>query len=102
MSMALYILQILRTDLMVVFSWGFHAPRAINDGLSFLVAGYKFNGKIIVKYDDGADLFNVRFEGKPYIAPIEGIYIDQLVDVIDGAVERTDDYQERVKNQYSL
>lgn len=102
MSMALYILQILRTNLMVVFSWGFHAPRAIENGLSFLVSGYKFQGQVSVKYDEGADLFNVRFDGKPSIAPIEGIYIDQLVDVIDGAVERTDDYQERVKNQYSL
>lgn len=33
MTMALYILQILRTELMVMMSWGFHSAYAIEDGV---------------------------------------------------------------------
>lgn len=35
MEMAKYIMSILRTNLMVVFSWGFHYPIAIKNGLRF-------------------------------------------------------------------
>ena len=37
MEMAKFILAILRTQLMIVFSWGFHNARAIENGLAFYV-----------------------------------------------------------------
>ena len=44
MEMAKYIMQILRTQPMIVFSWGFHTPVAINNGLKFKVQGYLHKG----------------------------------------------------------
>jgi hypothetical protein len=99
--MAEYILQILRTQLMVVFSWGFNSPRKLPDdkGLSFIVNGFKYQGKVTVIYDKGADLFNVTLENGE---SEEGVYLDCLVNVIDGMVERCDNYRQTVECYYHL
>ena len=103
MDMAKYILRILRSQLMVMFSWGFNHPVAIENGIRFKVTGYKFRGIVEVVYDEGWDLFNVRFiKGSKVIETIEGVYFDTLVDTIDDYVEKTPDYAERVKQQYSI
>ena len=101
--MAKYIMTILKTQLMVVWSWGFHQPIAIDNGLRFKVQGFKFKGIVEVVYDEGWDLFDVRFikDGK-VIETIEGVYIDGLVQVIDDYVEKTSDYEQRVKAEYSI
>lgn len=102
MEMAQYILAILRTQLMIVFSWGFHNARAIEDGLAFYVQGYKHTGRVEVIYDEGWDLFNVRTINRDGTIKEqqEGIYADGLVDSIDRLVEKTDDYASRVRKQY--
>ena len=88
MEMAKYIMSILQTQLMVVWSWGFHNPVAIENGLQFKVSGFKFKGIIEVFYDEGWDLFNVRFiKGSKVIETIEGVYFDTLVNTIDYYVE---------------
>jgi hypothetical protein len=48
-------------------------------------------------------LFDVRFikNGK-VIDTIEELCLDGLVDAIDNYVEKTDDYENRVKEEYSL
>lgn len=99
--MAEYILQILRSQLMVVFSWGFHRPTALpnNVGLSFMVEGFKYQGEVRVIYNEGADLFEVHLDNG---CVEEDIYADQLVGVIDSMVERTDNYAETVTNTYKL
>jgi hypothetical protein len=103
--MAKYILRILRRQLMVMFSWGFNHPVALpnNEGLRFNVQGFKFKGTVEVIYNEGWDLFDVRFinNGK-VIDTIEELYLDGLVDAIDRYVEKTDDYENRVKEEYSL
>lgn len=99
--MAEYILQILRTQLMVVFSWGFHTPQRLpNDkGLAFQVDGFKYKGMVKVFYNVGVDLFEVHLDN----GNVEkDVYADQLVDVIDGMVERTDNYVENVIDTYKL
>ena len=98
--MAEYILQILRTQLVVVFSWGFHKPQRLPDdkGLSFMVDGYKYQGKVKVIYNQGADLFEVHLDNGEIV---ENVYLDQLVNVIDGMVERCDDYDKCVLATYS-
>ena len=99
--MAEYILAILRSQLMVVFSWGFHKPQRLpNDaGLAFMVDGFLYEGRVEVVYNDGTDLFDVRLsDGR-----IEtDVYADCLVNVIDGMVERCKDYNNRVSEEYSL
>lgn len=99
--MAEYILQILRSQLMVVFSWGFHRPTALPDnrGLAFQVEGFKYTGTVKVIYNEGTDLFELHLEdGRTE----EGVYLDQLVNVIDGMVERCDNYDKRISDAYSI
>lgn len=101
--MAKYIMQILKTQLMVVWSWGFHNARAIDSGLRFNVQGYKFRGVVEVVYNEGQDLFDVSFiKGGKVVKTIGGVYFDMLVDIIDYHVERTTDYEQRVKQTYSF
>ena len=98
--MAEYILQILRSQLMVVFSWGFHRPTALPDdrGLSFLVDGFKYKGEVQVIYNEGVDLFEVVLTNTG--ERVEDVYLDCLVNVIDGLVERVDNYKESVRDFY--
>lgn len=97
--MAEYILQILRSRLMVVFSWGFHRPTALpdNKGLSFMVDGFKYQGRVQVIYNEGTDLFEVHLENGRIE---EDVYLEQLVNVIDGMVERCDDYDKHILATY--
>lgn len=102
--MANYILSILRTQLMIVFSWGFHNANAIENGLAFFVNGYLHKGKVEVVYDAGWDLFTVRTINRDggVKQQEEGVYLDCLVSVIDTMVERSPDYKERVKKDYGI
>lgn len=97
--MAEYILQILRSQLMVVFSWGFHHPTALPDdrGLAFEVDGFLYKGRVEVIYNNDADLFEVHLSDGRIEADV---YADYLVNVIDGMVERCDQYKERVQAHY--
>ena len=98
--MAEYILQILRSQLMVVFSWGFHHPTALPDdrGLAFEVDGFLYKGRVEVIYNNGADLFEVHLSDGRIEADV---YADCLVHIIDGMVERCDQYKKRVQAEYS-
>lgn len=102
--MANYILSILRTNLGIVWSWGFHQPISIPDGLKFKVQGFKHSGWVVIKYNEGTDLFDVKLNNPSggVVQQIEGIYLDELIDTIDFYVERVDDYDNRVKIEYSL
>lgn len=97
--MANYIYTILMSKLMVILSWGFNSPIAITDGLRFKVQGFKFTGTVEVIYNEGMDLFEIHLSDGRVEADV---YVDCLVDVIDGLVERTDDYEKRVKKEYGL
>lgn len=88
-----------------MFSWGFHNPVALpnNTGLRFNVQGFKFRGIVEVVYNEGWDLFDVRFiKGGKVIDTVEQVYLDGLVDVIDDYVERVPDYEKRVMEEYSF
>lgn len=104
--MAQYILAILRTQLMIVFSWGLDPAsfRVIENGLAFQVQGFKHTGRVEVLYDEGWDLFIVRTLNRDgnIKEQEEGIYADGLVEVIDRMVEKTDDYKARVRKQYGV
>ena len=94
MELANYILSVLRTDMMVMFSWGFRKPIAIKNGLRFFVNGFKHQGWVEVVYDEGWDLFTIRLiKGGKLVKEI-----DMLVNTIDNAVERTSDYSADVEH----
>lgn len=83
MKMAVYIMQILSTKPNVVMSWGVCKFRALqgDEGVMFHTQGFKWNGWVKVVFDQGADLFNIFY--------------------IDNEVEKTADYEKRVKQLYS-
>jgi hypothetical protein len=88
MEMAKYIMTILKTQLIIVWSWGFHNPVALENGLQFKVTGYKFRGVVSIVYNEGRDLFDVSFiKNNKVVNTIEGVYFDLLVDTIDCYVE---------------
>ena len=100
--MAKYILQVLKSDPFLVLSWGFHCPVAIPNGLRFSVDGYLHSGKVEVIYDEGADLFIVRLLDADGTTKRKekDVYLECLVNVIDGMVERCDNYKQKVVETY--
>ena len=103
MEMAKYIMTILQTQLMVVWSWGFHKPIALENGLRFNVQGFRFRGIVEVVYNEGRDLFDVSFiKANKVVKSIDGVFFDMLIDTIDDFVERTPDYDKRVAAEYSI
>ena len=103
MEMAKYIMRILRSQLMVMWSWGFNSPIAIENGLRFKVQGFKFRGVVEVKYNEGSDLFDVSFiKAGKVIKTIDGVFFDMLVETIDNYVEKTSDYEQRVREEYQI
>ena len=102
--MANYILSILRTNLNIVWSWGFHNPKPLENGLSFKVQGFLHKGCVCVEYNDGTDLFDIKLLTNQLkeVKSIQGIYVDQLIDVIDDMVECCENYEQKIKEKYSL
>jgi len=104
MEIAEYIIRVLRTQIVVVMSWGFHNAKAIEDGIAFQVQGFKFNGRVEITYDEGWDLFDIRLINEDGSIKEEalGVYVDGIVSTLDNMVEHTSGYKERVKREYSL
>jgi hypothetical protein len=101
-DMAQYIVSIFNHYLPIVFSWGIHNMRAIDYGLRFRVQGFLFTGVVEVVYVAGADVFSVRLLNKDgsIRKQEDNVYLDCLVNIIDGLVEKTDDYESRVNAEY--
>ena len=99
-----YIFCVLAKNLNVFYSWGAHNFKGFEDGLMFDVQGFIFKGTVKVTYNLGSDLFDILLinpDGSIH-EQICGIYVDQLQDVIDDHVEKTADYNERVKQEYGI
>jgi len=103
MEMANYIISIFKTDLPVIMSWGFTRPIGIENGLRFSVNGFKHKGNVVVRYNEGMDLFDVEIitSENEVIETIDGVYFDQLIEVIDNRVELVENYDQTVKDEYS-
>lgn len=86
---------------MVVFSWGFNSPKRLpnNTGLQFCVEGFKYQGVVEVRYNEGSDLFEVSLNNG---TKVEDVYLDSLVNVIDNLVEKTNNYRERIEQEYNV
>ncbi len=94
-------MAIFRSQLMVVFSWVFSSPMRLpnNTGLQFSVEGFKYQGVVEVRYNEGSDLFEVNLNDG---TKVEDVYFDSLVNVIDNLVEKTENYRERVEQEYNV
>ena len=105
-EMALYILGIFRTNPFVVMSWGINPAsiEVVDLGVKFHVQGFKHKGFVQVVLNEGEDLFEVTLiseEGK-IVKTIEHIFVDNLISIIDDAVEKTEDYEKRISQEYQI
>ena len=105
MEIAQYIYSILKSQINIMWIWGFNNPRSLpnNEGIIFKVQGFKHKGYVAVVYNVGKDLFDVILYNNQMTIKekIEDVYFDELVNVIDCAVEKVNDYENRVKQEYS-
>lgn len=91
----LYISTILMHNPSIYWSWGPSEFKEIEDGASFNVNGFKYQGEVRILYNGGSDTFSVVIGERQ----IDDIYLDELVNTIDHEVEYTgEDYLERVDN----
>lgn len=106
LKLAGYIWSILRTRPIIMMSWGIdtNTVRPVNLGLEFHVQGFRHTGMVQVILDEGKDLFEVHLipdsEGEEKI--IEDVYLDMLVSVTDRNVEKTDDYEKKIFEEYRI
>ena len=98
MEMAKYIMQILRSQLMVMWSWGFNSPIAVKNGLRFKVQGFKFRGIVEVVYNEGSDLFDVSFiKAGKVVKAIDGVFFDMLVMLLTTMLKRPQTMRRELK-----
>ncbi|MEI7677181.1 MAG: hypothetical protein WCJ03_10400 [Bacteroidales bacterium] len=103
-DMSKYIYRILLTQPTILMSWGFHSPIVIKQGLKFSVNGFILKGQVQIIYNEGSDLFDLTFftEVNEVRNTLTGVYIDELVDTIDRHVERVNNYNARVNQEYGF
>ena len=100
-----YILEILKAKSSVFFSWGPDNIQKLLDGLQFTVNGFLFSGTVKIKYDVCDDMFEIHLSKDEEVQVIQGVYADELVDIIDRNVEcdgDKDKYREMVLNAYNI
>ena len=99
-----YILSILQTQPTIVASWGLDPStlRTIKYGIEFHVQGFKHTGLVQVTLNEGEDLFEVSLvsESGETVETHKSIFLDNLISVIDDAVENVENYEKRVSEEY--
>ena len=104
--LARYIWAILTSQPIILMSWGIDPKtvKTIELGLEFHVQGFKHRGLVRVTLNEGLDLFEVSLidENDKIVNTIESVFCDNLVAVIDDAVEKCENYQERISQEYQL
>ena len=106
LRLAKYIWAILTSRPIILMSWGVDPKtvKAIELGLEFHVQGFKHQGLVRVTLNEGLDLFEVSLidENDKIVNTIESVFCDNLVAVIDDAVEKTDNYEKSICEEYKL
>lgn len=84
--------QIKALDWRSFFAWGAKEFIDMGDGLKFKTSGMvRWKGYVYIKYDEANDLYNVEFFRIRKLnmvtdKTVNGVYFDQLVEVIDSQV----------------
>ena len=101
-----YILSIFRTNPFVVMSWGINPASItiVEVGVKMHVQGFLHTGYVQIQLNEGEDLFEVTLisEEGEILKTIEHIFVDNLISIIDDAVEKCENYQERISQEYSI
>lgn len=99
------------TDFSVLWSWGIHKVRPValgsQSGLAFDVNGFQYKGTVIIKLDEGADLYDICLVQEGILTIVRSeVYFDELGSIIDDIVERRqgmsdEEYGQMVESAYS-
>ena len=99
-----YILTILSSQMNVFMSWGVdpETMRPCKCGMQFHVQGFKHTGLVRITLNEGADLFEVTLlsNSGEVVKTMDSVFLDTLISTVDEAVEKTDDYEKRVCEEY--
>ena len=106
LKLAGYIWSILKTQPVIVMSWGVDMDtiKPVKGGLEFHVQGFKHTGMVQIILDEGKDLFEIHLipdsEGEKNV--IEDVYLDMLDSIIEENLKQTDDYEKRISDTYDI
>ena len=104
LNMAKYIWSILRTRPSITMSWGIDPDsiKPIKVGLEFHVQGFIHTGIVRITLNEGEDLFEVELidEKGETVKKLTSIFFDELINTIDENVEKTEDYEKRIAEEY--
>ena len=127
--MASYILELMLYFPATIMSWGIDnsSYRLATDadgnyGLSFHVQGFKHKGTVQILYDEGCDtflyhlltdqilydegcdtfLYHLLTDTGEIVKTREDICFDELISVVDEAVEKVENYEQRVCQEYGI
>ena len=105
-GMVNYIMNILKSQPYVMMSWGVNpnTVKTITRGLQFHVQGFKVKGTVKITYMPIPDLFRIDIFPDNDTPPIiyEEVFLDQLVSMIDEAVEKTENYEKRICDEHGF
>ena len=105
-EMAKYIMAILQNRAEIMMSWGVdpNTVKTITRGLQFHVQGFKVKGTVKITYMPIPDLFRIDIFPDDDTPPIiyEEVFLDQLVSMIDEAVEKTENYEKRICDEHGF
>ena len=100
LEMARYIWSILKTQLTIITSWGIDpgSIKVVDLGIQFHVQGFNHTGYVKVTLNEGQDLLEISLlsDNGECVKILDEVYLDMLIDTIDQAVEKTEDYEERL------
>lgn len=104
LNMAKYIWSILRTRPSITMSWGIDPDsiKPVKVGLEFHVQGFIHTGIVRITLNEGEDLFEVELidEKGETVKKLTSIFFDELISTIDENVEKTEDYEKRIADEY--
>jgi len=106
LRLAKYIWTILTSQPIILMSWGIDPKtvKTIELGLEFRVDGFKHAGLVRVTLNETEDLFEVTLidDNGTTVDTIQSVFCDNLVAVIDDAVEKTDNYEKSICAEYGI
>ena len=104
--LARYIWTILTSQPIIIMSWGVDPKtvKTIELGLEFHVQGFKHTGLVRVTLNEGLDLFEISLidENDKIVKTIDQVFVDNLIPIIDDAVEKCENYETRISQEYGI
>lgn len=88
----------------ILMSWGArNFTNFENKGFLFRVSGFKHKGYVFITLDVSdtytVHLMNLKCD---VIKTIKNVYCDELTEKIDNIVEKTENYEDKIKKHYKL